>query len=80
MNIQARIYNRPPHAASETVAEEFGRDLYAARLDPSDPDGCFKYLADLYPDRLKEILANENRAVYELGQMYIEADMMRRAV
>jgi hypothetical protein len=77
MHAPARTYNRPPPAASEAVAEEFGRDLYAARVDPSDPDDCFCFLADLYPERLKEVLANADRAAYEAGQLYIEAELNR---
>lgn len=77
MNAPARIYNRPPFAASEAVAEEFARDLYAERVDPSDPDDCFRFLADLYPNRLKEVLANAERATYDLGQLYIAAEISR---
>lgn len=77
MNAPVRIYSRPPHAASEDVAEEFGRDLYAARVDPSDPDDCFRYLADLYPNRLREVLANADRAAYECGQLFIAAEISR---
>jgi len=78
MNMPAlRTYNRPPAAASETIAEEFARDLYAASIDPSDPDDCFCFLADLYPERLKEVLANADRAAYECGQLYIEAELTR---
>lgn len=77
MNEPVRLYGKPPAAANEDVAEEFGRDLYAAHLDPSDPDDCFRYLADLYPDRLKEVLANSDRAAFEAGQLYIEAEMRR---
>jgi hypothetical protein len=77
MNAHPRIYNRPPFAPSEAIAEEFGRDLYAARMDPSDPDDCFRFLADLYPERLKDVLANADRATYEAGQLYIEAEMRR---
>jgi hypothetical protein len=68
---------RIPHAASQAVAEEFGRDLYARRLDPSDDDGCFRFLADLYPDRLREIIANIDRSIYEAGQLYIAAEMAK---
>lgn len=77
MNAPVRLYSLPPHAASVDVAEEFGRDLYAAHVDPSDPDDCFCFLADLYPDRLKDVLANADRAAYECGQLYIEAEMTR---
>jgi hypothetical protein len=77
MHAPVRLYNLPPAAASIDLAEEFARDLYAARLDPSDPDDCFCYLADLYPNRLKEVLANSDRAAYECGQLYIEAEMAR---
>ena len=77
MNQHARVYSRPPHATSQQVAEEFGRDLYVARIDPSDPDDCFCFLADLYPERLKEVLANADRAAYECGQLYIEAQLNR---
>lgn len=78
MTAPVRVYNRPPFAPSEAVAEEFGRDLYAARIDPSDPDDCFEFLADLYPDRLKQILAHLALATYNAGQMYIEAEMTRQ--
>ncbi len=77
MHAPVRIYSRPPAAASQKMAEEFGRDIYAARLDPSDPDDCFCFLADLYPDRLKDVLANADRAAYEAGQLYIEAEISR---
>lgn len=77
MPAYARHYSLPPEAASEKIAEELAKDLYAARLDPSDPDDCFRYLADLYPDRLKEVLANADRAAYECGQIYIEAELNR---
>lgn len=77
MNAPARIYNRPPFAPTEAIAEEFGRDLFAAKIDPSDPDDCFAFLADLYPDRLKQILAHFDRSMYEAGQLYIAADMAR---
>jgi len=77
MNAHPRIYNRPPFAPTEAIAEEFGRDLYAARVDPSDHEDCFCFLADLYPDRLKQILAHLDRAIYESGQLYIEAEKQR---
>lgn len=77
MNAPVRKYSLPPFAPNVDLAEEFARDLYAERLDPSDPDECFKFLADLYPNRLKEVLANSNRAAYEAGQLYIEAEMAR---
>ena len=77
MNAPARKYSLPPHAANVDLAESFARDLYAERLDPSDPDECFCFLADLYPNRLKEVLANSDRAAYECGQLYIEAEMAR---
>ncbi|WLA80360.1 hypothetical protein QIH87_50075 (plasmid) [Bradyrhizobium elkanii] len=72
-------FQRPPHATNQDVADEFGRDLYAAHIDPSDPDDCFRYLADLYPNRLKDVLANADRAAYEAGQLYIAAEMSRMA-
>lgn len=77
MHAPARVYSLPPAAASEKMAEEFAKDLYAARLDPSDPEDCFVYLADLYPNRLKEVLANADRAAYECGQLYIDAELNR---
>jgi hypothetical protein len=78
MNAPVRLYNLPPHAASIDTAEDFARDLYSGGCDPSDPDECFKFLADLYPNRLKDVLANADRAAYECGQLYIEAEMSRQ--
>jgi hypothetical protein len=72
-------FQRPPFAPNIEIAEAFGRDLFAARIDPSDPDDCFRFLADLYPDRLRDVIAHSERAEYEAGQLYIEADVMRRA-
>jgi hypothetical protein len=69
---------RAPYAPSPAIAEEFARDLFAAHMDPSDPDACFKFLADLYPHRLREVLSHANRAEWEAGQMYIDADIARR--
>lgn len=77
MNAPARNYSLPPHAANEKLAEEFGKDLFAARIDPSDDEECFRYLADLYPNRLKEVLSNYVRGIYEAGQFYIESEMSR---
>lgn len=72
MSIQA------PHAPSPAIAQEFARDLFVSHMDPSDPDACFRFLADLYPNRLREVLANANRAAWDAGQMYIDADIARR--
>lgn len=70
-------FRRPPFAANQDIADEFGRDLFAARIDPSDPDDCFKFLADLYPERLRDVLANAERATYECGQLWIAAQISR---
>jgi hypothetical protein len=78
MDAIVRKFKPPPYAANEKIAEDFAKDLYSERLDPSDPDECFKFLADLYPNRLKEVLANADRAAYECGQLYIEAEMARQ--
>lgn len=77
MTAAARIYNAAPACVSEKIAEEFARDLYAERVDPSDPEDAFCFLCDLYPNRIRDILGNEKRALFELGQLYIEAEMAR---
>lgn len=63
---------------SRDVAEEFGRDLWSGRVDPSDPDACFEFLADLYPNRIRDVVANHQAAMYEAGQLYIEAEIMKQ--
>jgi hypothetical protein len=63
--------------ASASAADEFGLDLYANRIDPSDPEACFNFLFDLYPERWREVLANWEGASYLAGQMYIDAEMRR---
>jgi hypothetical protein len=75
--IPIKNFQRPPFAPCQDIADEFGRDLYAAHIDPSDPDDCFRFLADLYPERLKDVLAHADRAAYEAGQLYIAAEMAR---
>lgn len=78
MTHTARVYSRPPQAMSQATAEEFGRDLFSGRVDPSDEDACFEFLADLYPDRLvRDVLPNLQAAIYESGQLYIEAELTR---
>lgn len=77
---EQRRYAAAPHAIHVDTAEEFGRDLYHSRVDPSDPEDCFAFLADLYPNRLVEVLGNLDRAQYEAGQLYIEAEMNRNQV
>lgn len=66
-------------APSVEIAEEFGRELYGARLDPSDDEACFNFLYDQHPGRWREIMANVDGAIYAAGQLYIEAEMARSA-
>jgi hypothetical protein len=78
MSAPVRIFSRPPFAPSQDIAEDYGRDLYVGRVDPSDPEDCFSFLADIYPDRLLQILAHIDLAIYYAGQMYIEAEMAKQ--
>jgi hypothetical protein len=63
--------------ASEDVAFEFGKEIYGARLDPSDPEICFNFLYTQFPERWREVMANMDGAIYAAGQMYIDAEMRR---
>lgn len=72
MDKEVRQYKPAPACASVQVAEEFGRDLWAAKIDPSDDEECCNYLVELYPHRLMEIVPNLDRAIYEAGQIGIE--------
>lgn len=62
---------------SDDVAEEFGREIYGAGLDPSDPEACFNFLYVQFPDRWREVMANLEGSTYAAGQMYIDAEMRR---
>ncbi|WP_375414526.1 hypothetical protein [uncultured Bradyrhizobium sp.] len=62
---------------SQALAEEFGLEIYGARLDPSDPENCFNFLRDLFPERWREVMANIDGAIYAAGQHYIAAEMSR---
>lgn len=62
---------------SDAVAEEFGRELYAARLDPSDPEACFNFVYSQFPGRWREVMANNEGAIYAAGQLYFAAEMAR---
>jgi hypothetical protein len=64
-------------APSDECAEEFGRDIYGARLDPSDPEACFNHLHEMHPERWRELMANLDGAIYAAGQLYINAEMVR---
>lgn len=59
-------------APSPEVAREFGRDLHHGRQDPSDPEACQEYLFDLYPHRLREIVANREGAMDVACQMILD--------
>jgi len=72
MNKHVRNYNLPPACANVKVAEEFGRDLWVAKCDPSDDEECCEFLMDLYPDRLRDVVPNLDRAIYEAGQIAID--------
>ncbi len=72
MSETARKIKPPPACASLKIAEEFAFDLYAAKVDNSDDEECCEYLMDLYPDRIREIIPNLDRAIYEAGQIAIE--------
>lgn len=63
---------------SPVVAREFGIALYAARIDPSDPENCLAYLMQHFGERWREIIANQKGAQDYAGQMYIDADIARR--
>lgn len=63
--------------ASDAAAQEFGYDLYIGRQDSCDPESCFVFLQELYPERWREIIANLDGAVYFAGQLYIDAEMRR---
>ncbi len=67
----------PIRPKSEIVAREFAHDLYAARKDSSDPEACFDFLFDLYPERWREVLSNLEEATYFAGQLYIDAEIRR---
>lgn len=59
-------------APSPAIALEFGRDLHHGRQDPSDPEACQEYLFELYPHRLREIIANREGAMDVAGQMILD--------
>jgi len=61
----------------EDVAQEFGLELFGARLDPSDPEACFRFLYSQHPDRWREVMANMDGAIYTAGQLYIAVEMSR---
>jgi hypothetical protein len=73
-NVIQFMRNPPPRVE---VAEEFGREIYGARLDPSDPEACFVFLYAQHPDRWREVMANMDDALYAAGQHYIAAEMAR---
>jgi hypothetical protein len=56
---------------SKECAEEFGRDLWFRRIDPSDPEACEVELLDLYPHRRREVLANKDGAMDFAAQLYL---------
>jgi len=60
-------------APSSALATEFGADLHQARKDPSDPEECQVFLLDLYPHRVRDVLANLSGAMDLAGQMYLDA-------
>ena len=62
---------------SDAGAEEFGREIYGARLDPSDPEACFNFLYQQFGERWREVMANLDGAIYHAGQLYIAAEMAR---
>ena len=59
-------------APSPAIAAEFGSDLFFGRQDPCDPEVCQEYLFDLYPHRLREIVANREAAMDVLAQLYLD--------
>lgn len=69
MSNVVRMTRQP--APSMAVAEEFGLELFTSRIDPSDPEECQEHLFDLYPNRLREIIANRESAMDIAGQLYI---------
>lgn len=73
MSQPVRLFNLPPACANIRMAEEFARDLWVAKVDNSDDEECCEFLMDLYPDRLRDVIANLDRAIYEAGQIAIEA-------
>lgn len=70
MNNVVALSRQP--APSPVIAAEFGRDLYSDRKDSSDPEVCQEHLFDLYPHRLREIVANLEGAMDAAGQMYLD--------
>lgn len=72
MNAPVRLFNLPPACANVRIAEEFGRDLWVAKIDNSDDEECRDFLMDLYPDRLRDVIGNLDRAIWEAGQIAIE--------
>jgi hypothetical protein len=64
---------------STVAAREFGLALFAARIDPSDPDDCLNYLVANFGERWREIIANQKGAMDFAGQMYIDAQCARKA-
>lgn len=72
MNKHVRRYDMPPACVSTKIAEEFGRDLWIAKVDPCDEEECCEFLMDLYPDRIRDVIPNLDRAIYEAGQIAIE--------
>lgn len=64
-------------AENADVSYEFGRELYAARIDPSDPEACLIFLYAQFPSRWREVMVNLEGAIDYAGQEYIHAEMRR---
>jgi hypothetical protein len=62
---------------SPVIAREFGLELYAGRIDPSDPEDCIAYLMRHFGERWREIIPNLRGAQDFAGQMYIDAQCKR---
>lgn len=62
---------------SAEIAREFGLELFAARMDPSDDQDCLNFLVNHFGHRLKDVCANHQEAIAHCGQLYIDADADR---